>query len=202
MRAAKARGGTRGVAEGATADAGGPSNTTLSSGPHGLPQYVLRVAALVGRPLWLRDGAETLMVRVKLVLELAFLGTRYVGWQPQRQQQPQGEGPAAQPAAKRADANPDAAAETNELAGSGAAVAGERAAVSGAAASGGRAAPYPSPPICRMYNKGRCHKGAGCRKVHACDRCWRADGERREHASSDGVCADGPEGQLLLCLSL
>eukprot|EP00913_Durusdinium_trenchii_P007189 g6763.t1 len=107
------------------------------------------------------------MVRVKIILDLSYLGTRFNGWQAQAK--------SAAALAPPAELAPPS---------------------------------LPGPPLdherfftrsfilrCRLYNRGRCQKGDGCRSAHICSDCYRR-GLRTFHALCEGLCPEDEDASL------
>eukprot|EP00928_Gymnodinium_smaydae_P020721 TRINITY_DN18017_c0_g4_i1.p1 TRINITY_DN18017_c0_g4~~TRINITY_DN18017_c0_g4_i1.p1 ORF type:complete len:354 (+),score=28.99 TRINITY_DN18017_c0_g4_i1:27-1088(+) len=121
------------------------------------------------------------MGRIKLVVDVSYLGTRYCGWQAQPLQ------------AKAVRASPedqharvvDSAADEN------------CAELNRAKQASDIAKPQACDPLlptrdtvmpCRVYNRWRCPRGDACEDDHVCERCWQAIGERLPHVMGDAEC--------------
>eukprot|EP00971_Amphidinium_carterae_P213532 4237752-Amphidinium_carterae.1 len=104
------------------------------------------------------------MGRVKLVLELAYLGSKYIGWQPQQGNKPDTE-EVEEDAAESRSGPLQAVVENDGV------------------TVGGETLKLP----CIKFNKGRCSRGSGCRQAHICMLCWRA-GKRLPHAQLNADC--------------
>eukprot|EP00928_Gymnodinium_smaydae_P072097 TRINITY_DN55515_c0_g1_i1.p1 TRINITY_DN55515_c0_g1~~TRINITY_DN55515_c0_g1_i1.p1 ORF type:complete len:512 (-),score=85.91 TRINITY_DN55515_c0_g1_i1:104-1639(-) len=122
------------------------------------------------------------MVRVKLILELSYLGTKYIGWQTQLP-------PAATATTSTKGSKDDGGDDGDEK--------DKGETQNGATAEGSRSVEPALKHPCKRYNKGRCRRGGGCWSAHICALCWRRHGLRLPHAACDAACPDDSENSTM-----